>query len=84
MDHVEDLLAAGALSGQDRPWRENLVGGERRVELMHGSFMAPPVGGTREFFCYHGAYGLYCRRDRRGRQAGLGTAGCRVDCGARL
>lgn len=33
---------------------------------------------------YHGAYRLYRRWDRRGRQPGLGggAAGCRVDCGA--
>lgn len=82
MDHVEDLLAAGALSGQDRPWRENLEGREEggvNIWFIHGTF-----SGEEGWFCYHGAYGLYCRRDRRGRQAGLGTAGGRVDCDARL
>lgn len=41
MDHVEDLLAAGALSGQDRPWRENLGGREEggvNAWFIHGTF----------------------------------------------
>lgn len=46
MNDVEDLLAAGALSGQDRPWGENLDGGEEggiNARFIRGTF---GVGGV--------------------------------------
>lgn len=49
MDHVEDLLAAGALSGQDGPWRENLEGREEggvNAWFIHGTFSGEGEGSV--------------------------------------
>lgn len=81
---MQDLLAPGALRGQDGPRRENLEpeeGGYCALQASHPQRGGLGGGGV---FGYHGADGLYCRGDRRGWQAGLGAAGGGVDGGARF
>lgn len=84
MDDVEDLLAAGALRGQNGTWREdlerNMIGCFNPAENI---LIQIQFKNGEESCGYHGAYRLYRGGDRCGRQAGLGhnTTGRRIDCG---